>query len=157
MVGGRSDCTFRSQANCTSGDLTKHAVENLCLGRGGCVISTANTHNPGSVNAGDPCPGHHKRLAVAASGCAAAPPPTPPRNETVGRQVLISPRPNCWDRGGICAGPSPQQLSNGDWLYVYNHDSHDHLDASGRCSIGWSILDKVSTSNTAASQLGSLR
>jgi hypothetical protein len=136
-------CTFQSQANCTSAGVTKQAVEKLCLGKESCLISTANTHNPGSVNAGDPCPGHHKRLAVAASGCSATPAP-PPRDPTLGRQVLLSPRPNCWDKGGICAGPSPQQLSNGDWLYLFNHDSHNHLDVSGRCSVGWSVLDKVS-------------
>ena len=44
----------------------------------------------------------------------------------VGRRVLIAPRLGCWDNGGICAGPQPEKLSNGHWLYVYNHVSrHD--------------------------------
>ena len=61
----------------------------------------------------------------------------------VGRRVLIAPRLGCWDNGGICAGPQPEKLSNGNWLYVYNHDSHNELNSpSGRCSAGWSILDK---------------
>ena len=61
----------------------------------------------------------------------------------VGRRVLIAPRLGCWDHGGICAGPQPERLSNGHWLYVYNHDSHNEVNSpSGRCSAGWSILDK---------------
>ena len=61
----------------------------------------------------------------------------------VGRRVLIAPRLGCWDNGGICAGPQPEKLSNGHWLYVYNHDSHNEVNSpSGRCSAGWSILDK---------------
>ena len=137
-----SACTFRSQLNCTSADATKALVTKLCVGKNACTISTANTHDPNTVNEVDPCHSHHKRLAVAATGCSAAPPPTPPHDPKLGRQVLITPRPTCWDRGGICAGPSPQQLSNGDWLYVYDHDSHVSTDVSGRCSVGWSILDR---------------
>ena len=143
-------CAFRSQGNCTSADATKRLVERLCVGKNACSLSTANTHDPDTVNQVDPCHGHHKRLAVAATGCNAAPPPTPPRDPTIGRQVLISPRPTCWDRGGICAGPSPQQLSSGDWLYVYNHDSHNASDPSGRCSVGWSILSKDDPSRVVA-------
>eukprot|EP01050_Picozoa_sp_SAG11_P020219 SAG11_NODE_3370_length_2493_cov_1.451128_2_plen_478_part_01 len=143
-------CAFQSQANCTSADATKQLVERLCVGKNACILSTANTHDPDTVNEVDPCHGHHKRLAVAATGCSAAPPPTPPRDPKIGRQVLISPRPTCWDRGGICAGPSPQPLSNGDWLYVYDHDSHNASDPSGRCSVGWSILDKDDPSRVVA-------
>eukprot|EP01044_Picomonas_judraskeda_P007044 COSAG03_NODE_735_length_6040_cov_59.467598_7_plen_212_part_00 len=61
----------------------------------------------------------------------------------VGRRVLIAPRLGCWDNGGICAGPQPEKLSNGHWLYVYNHDSHNQINSpSGRCSAGWAILHR---------------
>ena len=57
--------------------------------------------------------------------------------------MLIAPRLGCWDNGGICAGPQPEPLSDGNWLYVYNHDSHNEQNSpSGRCSAGWAILDK---------------
>ena len=59
----------------------------------------------------------------------------------VGRRVLIAPRLGCWDDGGICAGPQPELLSDGNYLFIYNHDSHDETGSpSGRCSFGWAIL-----------------
>lgn len=30
------------------------------------------------------------------------------------------PLQDCWDAGGVAAGPQPERLSSGDWLYIYN-------------------------------------
>ena len=59
----------------------------------------------------------------------------------VGRRVLLAPRPGCWDSGAICGGPQPEKLSNGNFLHIYNHDSHGYTTPVGRCAFGWAILD----------------
>ena len=32
-------------------------------------------------------------------------------------------RPGCWDAAGVAAGPQPERLSTGDYLYIYNIDT----------------------------------
>eukprot|EP00662_Eupelagonemidae_sp_cell21_P022122 gene22122-43016_t len=56
------------------------------------------------VNAavGDPCPGHHKRVAVAAAGCAPVPQPQPP----LSRVHAFSPA-LFWDTADGASGPVP--------------------------------------------------
>lgn len=53
-------------------------------------------------------------------------------------------RPGCWDAKGVAAGPQPERLSNGDYLYIYNIDTGFpyHPNPLGRCAIGWAILDR---------------
>lgn len=127
---------YKSAANCTSAAITRAAVAVLCVGRNSCTIDT------GTLNGNyDPFSGHHKRLAVHATGCT-APPPPPPAPPPPGRIVLLAPRPACWDSGGICAGPQPERLASGDYLYVYNHDSHSQALPVGRCAMGWAVLDR---------------
>lgn len=58
-------CEFQSTQNCTSAVHTKTKIEALCVGRNNCTITTHALNQP------DPCPGHHKRVAVAATGCSA--------------------------------------------------------------------------------------
>jgi hypothetical protein len=58
-------CEFQSAANCTSVNHTIALIEALCVGQNNCTISTSDLNHP------DPCSGHHKRVAVAASGCSA--------------------------------------------------------------------------------------
>eukprot|EP01052_Picozoa_sp_SAG31_P035446 SAG31_NODE_4279_length_3383_cov_4.832521_3_plen_110_part_00 len=55
---------------------------------------------------------------------------------------FMSNRPGCWDAKGVAAGPQPERLSNGDYLYVYNIDTGFpyHPSYLGRCAIGWAIL-----------------
>ena len=62
-------CEFKSAANCTSAVHTKAAIEALCVGKSKCIIETADLNQP------DPCSGHHKRVAVLATGCSAMAPP----------------------------------------------------------------------------------
>ena len=62
-------CEFKSAANCTSAVHTKAAIEALCVGKSKCIIETAGLNQP------DPCSGHHKRVAVLATGCSAMAPP----------------------------------------------------------------------------------
>ena len=63
-------------------------------------------------------------------------------------QSFMSNRPGCWDEKGVAAGPQPERLSNGDYLYIYNIDTGFPFHANtpysylGRCAIGWAILDK---------------
>jgi predicted GH43/DUF377 family glycosyl hydrolase len=63
-------------------------------------------------------------------------------------QSFMSNRPGCWDEKGVAAGPQPERLSNGDYLYIYNIDTgfpfHPNTPYSylGRCAIGWAILDQ---------------
>ncbi len=62
-------------------------------------------------------------------------------------QSFMSNRQGCWDEKGVAAGPQPERLSNGDYLYIYNIDTgfpfHPNTPYSylGRCAIGWAILD----------------
>ena len=55
----------------------------------------------------------------------------------------MSGRPECWDSKGVAAGPQPERLSNGDYLYIYNIDTGYPYKPNplGRCAIGWAILD----------------
>lgn len=52
-------------------------------------------------------------------------------------------RDGCWDKAGVAAGPQPEKLSSGDYLYIYNIDTGFpyHPSYLGRCAIGWAILD----------------
>ena len=133
-----SACSFRSQPNCSLD--AKAYVESICVGKASCDISTETLNG---LN--DPCSGHHKRLAVKTSGCT-SPPPTPTPPTPPGRSVLLASRPQCWDSAGICAGPQPERLSDGNYLLLYNHDSHNssttwHKNVPvGRCSVGWAVL-----------------
>jgi predicted GH43/DUF377 family glycosyl hydrolase len=34
------------------------------------------------------------------------------------KMVFMAKRKDCWDAGGVAAGPQPEKLSNGDWLYI---------------------------------------
>ena len=60
------------------------------------------------------------------------------------RRILMKGRPGCWDEKGVAAGPQPQKLSSGDYLYIYNIDTGwpYHPNPLGRCAIGWAVLDK---------------
>lgn len=64
-------------------------------------------------------------------------------NGTPADAVWMGPRPGCWDAAGVAAGPQPERLSTGDYLYVYNIDTGFPYKPNplGRCSIGWAILD----------------
>ena len=66
---------------------------------------------------------------------------SPPANPS--RRVFMAGRPGCWDVNGVAAGPQPERLSSGDYLYVYNIDTGFpyHPNPLGRCAIGWAILD----------------
>jgi len=140
-----SACAFRSIDNCTSAVATLRFVSALCVGRNNCTITT------GILNGmGDPCSGHNKRLAVRGTGCSSHPPPSPPPSN-VGRHVLLAVRPDCWDNVAICAGPQPERLSNGEYLYIYNTDMHTSaIPSKGRCAIGWAILDGDNPKNAVA-------
>ena len=55
-------------------------------------------------------------------------------------------RPGCWDACGAIAGPQPERLSSGDYLFVYNIDTEaagkgNDTKPLGRCTIGWAILN----------------
>jgi predicted GH43/DUF377 family glycosyl hydrolase len=65
----------------------------------------------------------------------------PPANDS--KAVFMAGRPDCWDSQGVAAGPQPERLSSGDYLYVYNIDTGFpyHPNPLGRCAIGWAILD----------------
>ena len=43
--------------------------QTMCVGKNKCVIETKSLNQP------DPCSGHHKRVAVVATGCSAVAPP----------------------------------------------------------------------------------
>ena len=59
------------------------------------------------------------------------------------RRTFMEGRPGCWDAPGVAAGPQPERLSTGDYLYIYNVDTGFpyHPNPVGRCAIGWAILD----------------
>ena len=65
-------CSFQSASNCTSAAHTKAAIESLCVGKNSCVVATDLFHDKL-----DPCSGHHKRVAVLATGCSAVAVPKP--------------------------------------------------------------------------------
>ena len=71
-------CEFQAAANCTAGPHIKSLVESLCVGKSRCTIATSDLNSP------DPCSGHHKRVAVRASGCTPAKlPPAKPKTSFV--------------------------------------------------------------------------
>lgn len=54
-------------------------------------------------------------------------------------------RPGCWDACGAIAGPQPERLSSGDYLFVYNIDTEaagkgNDTAPLGRCTVGWAVL-----------------
>ena len=82
-----AECWFRriavaAAANCTAGPHIKSLVESLCVGKSRCTIATSDLNSP------DPCSGHHKRVAVRASGCTPAKlPPAKPKTSFVSTTV----------------------------------------------------------------------
>lgn len=68
------------------------------------------------------------------------------------RKVFMTGRPDCWDSSGVAAGPQPERLSTGDYLYIYNIDTGFPYQPNplGRCAIGWAILDKDDPSKIVA-------
>jgi predicted GH43/DUF377 family glycosyl hydrolase len=55
-------------------------------------------------------------------------------------------RQHCWDACGTIAGPQPERLTSGDFLFIYNIDTEaagkgNDTKPLGRCTIGWAILD----------------
>ena len=67
-------------------------------------------------------------------------------------QTLLAGRPGYWDAPGVGAGPQPQRLSTGDWLYVYNVDTGFpyHPNPIGRCAVGWAVLDGADPTRVVA-------
>jgi predicted GH43/DUF377 family glycosyl hydrolase len=64
-------------------------------------------------------------------------------------------RPGCWDACGVIAGPQPERLSSGDYLFVYNIDTEaagkgNDTKPLGRCTIGWAILNGTDPSQVVA-------
>ena len=53
------------------------------------------------------------------------------------RRVFMGGREMCWDAGGVAAGPQPERLSTGDYLYIYNIDTRSYTLPLGRCAVGW--------------------
>ena len=73
---------------------------------------------------------------------------TSPTDKHTGEPVVfMAGREGCWDEKGVAAGPQPERLSNGDYLYVYNIDTGfpfhpgSNISYLGRCALGWAILD----------------
>jgi predicted GH43/DUF377 family glycosyl hydrolase len=85
-------------------------------------------------------------LAESADGLVWAPP------ANASRRVFMEGRPGCWDEPGVAAGPQPERLSSGDYLYIYNVDTGFpyHPNPVGRCAIGWAILDGSDPSRIVA-------
>lgn len=73
-------------------------------------------------------------------------------------RIFMQGRPGCWDEKGVAAGPQPERLSNGDYLYVYNIDTGFpyHPNPLGRCAIGWAILDGADPTQIVARSDGPL-
>ena len=80
----------------------------------------------------------------------------PPANAS--RRIFMNPRPGCWDQAGVAAGPQPERLSTGDYLYVYNIDTGFpyHPNPLGRCATGWAILDGADPSRIIGRSTGPL-
>lgn len=56
-------------------------------------------------------------------------------------------------------GPQPEKLSNGDYLFIYNIDTHigrQDTNPLGRCTIGWAILDGDDPSKVVARSMTAL-
>eukprot|EP01060_Flectonema_neradi_P005292 TRINITY_DN13506_c0_g1_i1.p1 TRINITY_DN13506_c0_g1~~TRINITY_DN13506_c0_g1_i1.p1 ORF type:complete len:352 (+),score=76.35 TRINITY_DN13506_c0_g1_i1:46-1101(+) len=58
-----------------------------------------------------------------------------------GRHLLVG-RPGMWDEAGVAAGPSPERLEDGNYVFFYPTDHHGQDPKYGRCALGWAILDK---------------
>lgn len=75
------------------------------------------------------------------------------REWTITNPTWMQGREGCWDACGAIAGPQPERLSSGDFLFIYNIDTHVNGAASlplGRCTIGWAILDGKDPSRVVA-------
>jgi predicted GH43/DUF377 family glycosyl hydrolase len=64
-------------------------------------------------------------------------------------------RPGCWDACGAIAGPQPERLSSGDFLFVYNIDTEaagkgNDTRPLGRCTVGWAVLNGSNPSQVVA-------
>ena len=64
-------------------------------------------------------------------------------------RLLLTPRSDqFWDNTSLSMGPSPVQLSDGNWLLLYNVDNlwpvynPRPLPKWGRCALGWAVLDQ---------------
>ena len=71
--------------------------------------------------------------------------------------VFMRGRRGCWDEAGVAAGPQPERLSSGDFLYVYNIDTGFPYQPNppgtpylGRCALGWAVLDGDDPSRVVA-------
>ena len=70
--------------------------------------------------------------------------------------VLLRSRTGMWDDGALSVGPSPQRLSDGNWLVLYDIDrlfpvrDPKPLPQFGRCALGWFILDQHNLTNVLA-------
>jgi predicted GH43/DUF377 family glycosyl hydrolase len=67
------------------------------------------------------------------------------RTWTITDPTWMQGRPGCWDECGAIAGPQPERLSSGDYLFVYNIDTEaggkgNNIKPLGRCTIGWAVL-----------------
>ena len=114
-------------------------ADNRCCNDTFAITLNTTTHN--RTSSSSHCLGHNC--------CSPTPECTDPEAKHcthptpgVGRRVLLAPRPGCWDSGAICGGPQPERLSNGNFLHIYNHDSHSYTTPVGRCAFGWAILDR---------------
>ena len=57
-----------------------------------------------------------------------------------GKYVLV-PRPGMWDAAGVAAGPSPERLEDGNYIFFYPTDQRHQQPKYGRCALGWAVLD----------------
>ena len=71
-------------------------------------------------------------------------------------KVILKSRTGKWDDGAMSVGPSPQRLSDGNWLVLYDIDrlfpvrDPKPLPKFGRCALGWFILDQHNLTNVLA-------
>eukprot|EP01052_Picozoa_sp_SAG31_P043201 SAG31_NODE_7119_length_1784_cov_1.226113_2_plen_164_part_01 len=67
--------------------------------------------------------------------------------------IILTTRQGKWDNATLSTGPSPQQLSDGNWLLLYDIDNlwpvsnPRPIPEWGRCALGWAILDGKNLSN----------
>ena len=71
---------------------------------------------------------------------------------TTSKAPWMAGRPGMWDASGVAAGPQPERLSTGDYLFIYNIDTGFPYRPNplGRCSVGWAILDGADPSRIIA-------
>ena len=135
------ECSFRSSLLSVSKDPFDHSSWTLL----GPVI-------PGMQTAGvsllflDDLPGAKHLAFVSSYNCytISLAESTNGRDWAITDTTWMQGRPGCWDACGAIAGPQPERLSSGDYLFIYNIDTHlNGKDVSplGRCTIGWAILD----------------